>query len=113
MIELEKENIAPYLSILMGVKSDQKQPCDIHSNIIKILKDKSSSEIAIFDSKKVFIGEIAEVTFTPYRLSKSPSWLKGHDALDIEHHVFVSFNVNNYFGFYFSENATPTTPGIA
>jgi len=103
MIELEKENIAPYLSILMGVKSDQKQPCDIHPNIIKILKDDSSNEIVISDSKKEFIGEIAEVTFTPYRLLKSPSWLKGHEALDVEHHVFVSFNVNNYYGFYFSE----------
>lgn len=69
MIDLEKENIAPYLSILIGVKSDQKQPCDIHSNILKILKDDSSNEIIISESKKEFIGEAAEVTFTPYRLS--------------------------------------------
>lgn len=103
MIELEKENIAPYLSILMGVKSDKKQPCDIHPNTLKILKDISSNEIVIADSKKEFVGEIAEITFTPYRLLKAPSWLINHEALDVEHHVFVSFNVNNYFGFYFSE----------
>jgi hypothetical protein len=103
MIELEKENIAPYLSILMGFKSDQKQPCDVHSNIVKILKSQSTNEIEFFDTKKEFIGEIAEVTFTPYKLSKSPSWLKEHDAKDVEHHVFVSFKVSDYFGFYFSE----------
>ncbi|MCW8831902.1 MAG: hypothetical protein OQK03_01105, partial [Colwellia sp.] len=103
MIVLEKENIAPYLSILMGRKSNQKKPCDVHENIVKILKNESSNEIVISESKKEYIGEVAEVVYTPYRILKSPSWLKSHDAQDVEHHIFVSFNVDNYLGFYFSE----------
>ncbi|EOX4416107.1 hypothetical protein ACMHY1_004503 [Vibrio alginolyticus] len=103
MIVLEKDNLAPYLSILLGFKGDDKTPCDIHSNIIKIIQDETSDEISMSSTFDENIGEIGTVKITPYKLLKKPSWLINHDAKDVEHHVAVSFNVNNYFAFYFSE----------
>lgn len=102
-MELEKDNIAPYLSILMGVKCSQAEKCNTHNDIVNILREESKNEIRFFASKEEYVGDIARVIFTPYQLLKPPSWLKGHDAKDVEHHVFVSFEVNGYFGFYFSE----------
>lgn len=103
MIVIEKENLAPYLSILLGFKGDDKIPCDIHNNIIQIIQDETDDEITVSSTIDEDIGEIGKVKITPYKLLKQPSWLINHEAKDVEHHVAVSFNVNNYFGFYFSE----------
>lgn len=103
MYELEKENIAPYLSILMGVKDTNNCPCDVHERVKKLLEDNSENKISFYESKSERIGEVAEVSFTPYRIMKTPSWLSGYEVMDVEHHVFVTFNVNGYIGIYFSE----------
>lgn len=103
MIILEKENIKPYLSILMAINKDVKIPCDVHKKVLKIIVEESSNTLTVFESKTEAIAGFAEVTFTPYKIEKKPSWLTKHEALDIEHHVFVSINVNNYLGLYFSE----------
>ena len=102
MIILEKENIKPYLSILMAINKDVKTPCDIHKKILKIIIDESSNTLTVSESKTETIADFAEVTFTPYKVEKKPSWLADHEALDVEHNVFVSINVNNYLGLYFS-----------
>lgn len=101
MIEIEKENIKPYLSILLGFSKDDHG--SVHRNIVKIIKEHVSDSDLFSASQFEALGEVAEVSFTTYKISKKPSWLADHEAQDIEHHVFVSFKVDAYFAFYFSE----------
>ena len=46
-IEIEKHNIAPYLSVLLGIKSTKEESCKLHEDIIKLLIDESSDDITI------------------------------------------------------------------
>ncbi|WP_404393941.1 hypothetical protein [Pseudoalteromonas phenolica] len=103
ILEIEKNNVAPYLSILLGAKSDNSEPCTIHENIIKIIHDEYSEDMLIGSTVVEKIGEIGIAKITPYSLSKTPSWAKYLDLKDLEHHVFVSFCVRDHFAFYFSE----------
>lgn len=102
-IEIEKHNIAPYLSVLLGIKSTKEESCTIHEVIIKLLIEESSDDITIGSTIVDDVGELGTVKITSYKIEKSPSWAKDIILKDIEHHVFVSFNVRNHLAFYFSE----------
>lgn len=102
-IGIEKNNIAPYLSILLGAKSNNSEPCTIHDKILEIIHEDHSDDIFIGSTTTEEIGEIGLAKITPYSLSKKPSWVKDLDLKDIENHVFVSFSVRSHFAFYFSE----------
>jgi hypothetical protein len=103
-LDIEKDNIAPYLSILLGQKFGDESYRNIHDFVMSSLIDGSKNEINHSEVIEHNIGEIGQVYITPYRLFKKPSWLIGNvELLDMEHHVFVSFFVDDYFAFYFSE----------
>ena len=102
-MEVEKRDIAPYLSILLAVKSSTKKPCDIHENITKILIDECSDEISIGSTNTEELGELGTVKITCYSIKKSPSWTINTELKDIENHAFISFNVKNHMALYFSE----------
>ncbi|WP_279624346.1 hypothetical protein [Aeromonas veronii] len=102
-IEIEKHNIAPYLSVLLGIKSTKEESCNLHEDIIKLLIDESSDDITIGPTIVDDVGILGTVKVTSYKIEKSPSWAKDIILKDIEHHVFVSFNVRNHLAFYFSE----------
>lgn len=108
-IEVSKNNIAPYLSILLGAKSDSATPCVIHEKIVRLLQDECADEMNIGPTIKDEIGDIGTVKITSYTIAKPPSWVKGLDIKDIENHVFVSFDVRGHFAFYFSEKGKKDT----
>lgn len=109
ILELEKHNVAPYLSILLGAKSSKEESCSVHEVITQLLMEESSDDM-IFGSTIVDeVGELGTVKITPYRIEKSPSWAKGIDLKDLEHHIFVSFNVRDHLAFYFSEKGKKDT----
>ncbi|KAA8681552.1 hypothetical protein [Vibrio gigantis] len=102
-IGLEKHNVAPYLSILLGAKSIKEEVCSVHETIGKLLIEDSSDELKLGSTIVDEIGELGTVKITPYTITKSPSWAKDLDLKDLEHHVYISFNVRDHLAFYFSE----------
>ena len=49
------------------------------------------------------LGEVGVSRHTTYKVQKKPSWINNQSIIDIENHIFISFEVGNYFAFYFSE----------
>lgn len=108
-IEIDKNNIAPYLSILLGSKSNKSEPCKIHEEIIKLISEDYQENISIGKTTVNPISEIGVVKITPYSIIKDPSWSKDLELKDIENHVFISFSVRDNFAFYFSEKGKKDT----
>jgi len=105
MIEVLKANIAPYLSILLGVDSKYEEDDSIHESIIQLIKEeaKKENELIFSETTHEDVNEIGSFKFTSYQIKKKPSWLVNSDIADVEHHVLISFKVKNYVAFYFSE----------
>ncbi|APC87765.1 hypothetical protein V3H41_24385 [Vibrio parahaemolyticus] len=108
-ISVEKHNVAPYLSVLLGAKSTKEESCSVHEVILQLLQEESSDEMKVGSTIKDEVGELGTVKITSYTISKEPSWAKGLDLKDLEHHVFVSFNVRDHLAFYFSEKGKKDT----
>ncbi|KGY10873.1 hypothetical protein NM22_18430 [Vibrio tubiashii] len=104
-VTVEKHNVAPFFSVLLGSKSKEEEPCQIHETITKILAEECSDRVEMIVGATVTdtVGEMGSVKVTSYTISKAPSWAKGIEIKDLEHHVFVSFNVKDNLAFYFSE----------
>jgi len=103
-MNIDKNNVAPYLSILLAVKSKSMgEEFDYHEAILKILSDESDGEMIRGNSIVDNINDFGLVKITQYSVKKEPSWSKNIDIKDIENHVFVSFLVKDHFAFYFSE----------
>ncbi|CAJ1813598.1 hypothetical protein ACETWI_08290 [Aeromonas hydrophila] len=103
-MNIDKNNVAPYLSILLAIKSkNSDENFDYHGAILKILNDESDGEMTTGNTIIDSINELGLVKITPYSVRKEPSWSKNIDIKDIENHVFVSFLVKEHFAFYFSE----------
>jgi len=107
MYRLEKNDIAPFLSILLAVKTEKTQLKDIHIGITEVIKQFhiSSSEINVLSSSgedDVRPGEPL-VHFTHYEIQKKPSWMIGSDINDIENHILVLICLGNTLAIYTSE----------
>lgn len=104
MVSIDKYNITPFLSILLGVNASKDKPEEIHNIILDIIKneERGNQQITVFATSNDNAGE-SIIHYTPYEVIKSPSWFKGSNLNDIENHVFVSFCLNNSYAFYFSE----------
>lgn len=121
-MELVLDNIAPYLSILVGINNKQTKLISIHNSILQYINAQHGKKITAYPTQSSVIGDLGEVSFTPYIIEKAPSWLINHEAKDTEHHVFISFSHKKYVAFYFSEKglkddirdllATPMLPEI-
>lgn len=108
-MEVEKHNVAPYLSILLGAKSKKEESCTVHEVITQLLVEETSDIMNVGSTISDEVGELGTVKITSYSIEKSPSWAKGIDLKDVENHVFVSFNVRNHLAFYFSEKGKKDT----
>ncbi|MBC5833129.1 hypothetical protein [Vibrio metschnikovii] len=108
-VTVEKHNVAPYLSVLLGAKSTKEESCSVHEVILQLLQDESSDEMNVGSTVNDEVGELGTVKITSYTISKEPSWAKGLELKDLEHHVFVSFNVRDQLAFYFSEKGKKDT----
>ncbi|MBO2557891.1 hypothetical protein [Shewanella algae] len=97
-ITVEKHNVAPYLSVLLGAKSTKEESCSVHEIILQLLQEESSDEMSVGSTVSDELGELGTVKITSYTISKDPSWAKGLELKDLEHHVFVSFNVRQKTG---------------
>nr|WP_306416766.1 hypothetical protein [Vibrio sp. D420a] len=87
----------------MGAKSVKEDVCLAHETIGKLLVEDSNDELKLGSTIVDEVGELGTVKITPYTITKSPSWAKDLELKDLEHHVFVSFNVRDHLAFYFSE----------
>lgn len=105
MESIAKEDIKPYLSLLLATK-DGCAKNNIHDTIVKLIKENSpeKNQLVLSSTEHDELGVIGSVALTGYRISKEPSWTSNKEFVDIEHHVFISFAVGNYYAFYFSEN---------
>lgn len=105
MNSLIKENISPFLSILLAEIDDGKSHLEAHKAVFDIIsiEDREPNTIDIFETKGESIGEAGSSYFTPYKIKKTPSWLKSSELVDLENHVFVSISSGDYIAFYFSE----------
>ncbi|MGN5066796.1 hypothetical protein [Aeromonas hydrophila] len=93
-MNIDKNNVAPYLSILLAIKpKNSDENFDYHGVILKILNDESDGEMTTGNTIIDSINELGLVKITPYSVRKEPSWSKNIDIKDIENHVFVSFLV--------------------
>lgn len=103
-MNIDKNNVAPYLSILLAIKSmHDNEEFDYHKSILMILNEESDGEMIIENTITDEVNELGLVKITPYSVRKKPSWSKNLDIKDIENHVFISFLVKDHFAFYFSE----------
>ncbi|EKN6297741.1 hypothetical protein DVQ54_23015, partial [Yersinia enterocolitica] len=105
MISIDKYNIAPYLSILVGVKLERSDSNAIHDLVVGLIKGEPNlnSNIEFLPTKSDLIGVVGEVYYSSYQIIKAPSWFKGEGVNDIENHVIVTIAVGDYLAFYFSE----------
>lgn len=105
MENFTKDSITPYLSLLLAQKSSSKD-VNVHNQILNLIKDITSKDKQLETSKTEVndIGDLGTASYTGYRLCKSPSWISNKEFIDIEHHIFISFEVKNYYAFYFSES---------
>ncbi|NAW66667.1 hypothetical protein CAG72_15745, partial [Photobacterium halotolerans] len=84
IIEVEKHNVAPYLSVLLGVKSTKEKSCSVHEIITQLLIEESSDMMTVGSKIVDEVGELGTVKITSYTIKKSPSWAKGLDLKDLE-----------------------------
>lgn len=105
MENVTKDSITPYLSLLLAKKSSSKE-VNIHGQILSLIKEitPEAKQLEISETESHEIGISGNTKLTGYRVCKSPSWISNKDFIDIEHHIFISFEVDNYFAFYFSES---------
>lgn len=104
MISVEVEQVKPYLSILIASCEGKSQLLESHKGIIDILKSESGIDEDNF-SEASFIEVSAETYsyMSTYKVDKEPSWLKGSEIKDTEHHCVISFQKGKYAAYYFSE----------
>lgn len=103
---ISKEYITPYLSLLLATKVESNKATNIHSLITNLIRNLANEENQItFSSTETHeIGIIGSATITGYKVVKEPSWISNKNLFNIEHHVFISFEVGNYYALYFSES---------
>jgi hypothetical protein len=107
MISIEKDGIAPYLSVLLAKESEKTTIEEIYIQAKSILTVEYGIEESNFSNvKKEKIGDVGEVVFSVYEIKKPPSWSKITDLENTENHVIVIFKVGEYYAFYFSEKGT-------
>lgn len=96
--------ISPFLSILVAESSEDIQTDDVHTAIIKLLISESDlNENYFADTERQGIGTLGHVCKTNYVIEKPPSWAPDSRLINLENHCFITFQVGQFFAFYFSE----------
>lgn len=123
MDSVEKLQIKPFLSILLGMSDRSISAAETHEKIVGIIRTEGRKEqiVEMNTTKEDSSGE-ALIFYTHYEVLKNPSWFSGNTLTDVENHVFITFNLNNTFAFYMSEKGlkddirtyffTPLLPNI-
>ncbi|HHX8748059.1 TPA: hypothetical protein ACVPFL_000168 [Morganella morganii] len=104
MMDIEKLDIKPFLSILLGKNSGNDKPDDIHQIVLDIIvnENRKKVQVDLFGTNNDTYGE-ANIYYTPYKVTKTPGWYRGNEINDIDNHVFITFSLNGIYAFYCSE----------
>lgn len=104
MHEIDKIQIKPFLSILLGMSHQATSAAETHEKLAYLIRTEGRKEqhIDMNPTKEDSSGETI-IFYTHYKISKNPSWFSGNTLTDVENHVFITFNLNNTFAFYMSE----------
>ncbi len=103
---VEKENIAPFLTILVMKKNSSSDFLKIHSDVIEKISNNSKDEILLGEHKEEKYDEALGLIYTTYNVFSTPSWLIGLSDKDLERNVAVSIYRGEYIAFYFSQKGT-------
>lgn len=103
-MNIEKLDIKPFLSILLGKNSRDDKPDDIHQIVLDIIENENRKKVHVdlSDTSNDTCGEV-NIYYTPYRITKTPGWYSGVGINDIENHMFITFFLNGIYAFYCSE----------
>lgn len=99
---VEKENITPYLSILVVKNNAGREEGEVHDEVFELIQKTSSGTVVGSERISDRVLEVGFTHYTSYNLIVKPSWLSGLDSYDLERHVFVSLVRNEFIAFYFS-----------
>ncbi|NPE50419.1 hypothetical protein E0I03_04320 [Dickeya dadantii] len=101
---VDKLQIKPFLSILLGSSQIDSDPAEIHAIITDVIQKegRKGQEVVMQPVKQDSAGETL-IFYTHYEVLKNPSWFAGNTLTDVENHIFITFSLNNTFAFYMSE----------
>lgn len=104
MISLNKLDIRPFLSILLGKNISDEKSNKIHSVVLDIIKNENrkKEQVELFGTSNDISGK-ASIHYTPYKVTKIPGWYGGQELSDVENHIFITFSLNKIYAFYCSE----------
>ncbi|MEM0673830.1 hypothetical protein AAHA48_11685 [Dickeya oryzae] len=120
---VDKLQIKPFLSILLGTNQIGSNPAEIHAIIASIIQKEGRKEqiVEMQPVKQDSAGETL-IFYTHYEVLKNPSWFSGNTLTDVENHIFITFSLNKTLAFYISEKGmkdeirmfflTPRLPNI-
>ncbi|MFJ5365943.1 hypothetical protein ACIPR9_12620 [Pectobacterium punjabense] len=100
---VDKLQIKPFLSILLGSSQIDSDPAEIHAIITDIIQNegRKGQAVEMQPVKQDSAGE-ALIFYTHYEVLKNPSWFAGNTLTDVENHIFITFSLNNTHAFYMS-----------
>lgn len=101
---VNKLQIKPFLSILLGMSQVETNAAEIHAIIAKIIHNEGRKEktVEMHPTEEDSSGE-ALIFYTHYEVLKNPNWFSGNILTDVENHIFITICLNNTFAFYISE----------
>lgn len=101
---IDKLQIKPFLSILLGSSQAATDAGEIHAAIAEIIEKEGRKDeiVEMHPTKHDDAGE-SLIYYSHYEVLKNPSWFAGNNLTDVENHIFITFNLNNTFAFYMSE----------
>ena len=104
MIDIQKEHLSPFFSVLVGENRANYTVKHMHEAVMELIDTtiNNEGEIQQYTTSAEVITE-ASVMITPYSLKKIPSWTKRNDIHDIENHITLTIALGSYVAFYFSE----------
>lgn len=101
--DVEKENVAPFLTILVMRKSSEVDFHVIHTDVVKQISKASKDEILVGDTKSEAYHEDMGLVYTTYNLYSTPAWLVDSSDKDLERNIVVSIYRGEHIAFYFSQ----------
>lgn len=104
MLDVKKEHLSPFFSILVSFNRSHYPVNDLHEAIMKLISNliHKDGDITQYQSSNETIQD-ASIMMTPYSLRRIPSWTKRNDIYDIENHIALTVMLGDYVAFYFSE----------
>lgn len=101
--DVDKENIAPFLTILVLRRNHGADFSKIHSDIVSEVSKASKDEIYFGETKSLDYREGLGFSHTTYNLYSTPAWLVNSSDKDLERNIIVSLYSGDHIALYFSQ----------